>query len=209
MSSDKMIYGWDQTEAEQSHDYLFPPLAEYLKSYDANSTRILDLGCGNGALTHRLAKLGYDVTGVEPSADGIEAAGKTQSTAKFVQMSAYDLCPEKLGDFDIVVSFEVIEHVYDPRQFVRAALSVLKPGGSIFFSTPYHGYLKNIMIALTGKYDSHHNPLWDHGHIKFFSEPTLGTLLREIGFEHVQFKRVGRIPPLAKSMIAIATKPEA
>ncbi len=74
-------------------------------------------------------------------------------------------------------------------------------------STPDHGYLKNLVLAVTGKMDAHFHALWDHGHIKFRSIPTLTTLLTEAGFETPRFERVGRVPPLAKSMIAIARRP--
>jgi 2-polyprenyl-6-hydroxyphenyl methylase/3-demethylubiquinone-9 3-methyltransferase len=56
------------------------------------------------------------------------------------------------------------------------------------------------------KMDSHFTALRDHGHIKFWSVQTLGTLLDEAGFRDVSFLRVGRIPPLAKSMIAVAKR---
>lgn len=49
--------------------------------------------------------------------------------------------------------------------------------------------------------------LSDHGHIKFWPVRTLGTLLREAGFVDTHFDRVGRVPSLAKSMIAVARKP--
>jgi 2-polyprenyl-6-hydroxyphenyl methylase/3-demethylubiquinone-9 3-methyltransferase len=75
-------------------------------------------------------------------------------------------------------------------------------------STPYHGYWKNLALAITGKMDRHFTALWDNGHIKFWSMKTLTILLEEAGFPDVRFKRVGRIPALAKSMIAIARKPE-
>ncbi|MCS4136366.1 class I SAM-dependent methyltransferase [Salinibacter ruber] len=75
-------------------------------------------------------------------------------------------------------------------------------------STPYHGYLKNLAMALLGKIGTtHYSPLWTHGHIKIWSPSTLQQLLEETGFRDVQYRRVGRIPPLAKSMIAIAKKP--
>ena len=80
-------------------------------------------------------------------------------------------------------------------------------GGTAILSTPYHGYWKNLALALTGRMDQHFTALWDHGHIKFWSMDTLGELLWEAGFVDVRFERVGRIPPLAKSMIAIARKP--
>jgi 2-polyprenyl-6-hydroxyphenyl methylase/3-demethylubiquinone-9 3-methyltransferase len=55
--------------------------------------------------------------------------------------------------------------------------------------------------------DKHFTALWDHGHIKFWSERTLRALLAEAGCHEIEFRRVGRIPALAKSMIAIARKP--
>jgi len=55
--------------------------------------------------------------------------------------------------------------------------------------------------------DKHFTALWDHGHIKFWSINTLTELLTEVGFVDIKFRRVGRIPSIAKSMIAIAKKP--
>ena len=83
----------------------------------------------------------------------------------------------------------------------------MEPGGHLILSTPYHGYWKNLALAITGNMDQHFTALWDHGHIKFWSIKTLGLLLREVGFSNVSFVRVGRIPVLAKSMIAVAEKP--
>ena len=74
-------------------------------------------------------------------------------------------------------------------------------------STPYHGYLKNLALAVSGKMDSHFTALWDGGHIKFWSMATLATLLRETGFVDLEFRRVGRIPWLAKSMTVTARRP--
>ncbi len=74
-------------------------------------------------------------------------------------------------------------------------------------STPYHGYWKNLAMAVTGKLDAHFTALWDGGHIKFWSMRTLRALLEEAGFVDVEFTLVGRIKPLAKSMIAVARRP--
>ena len=62
-------------------------------------------------------------------------------------------------------------------------------------------------MALSGKMDAHFTALWDHGQIKFWSFKTLSALLREAGFVDIRFERVGRMPALAKSMIAVARKP--
>lgn len=96
--------------------------------------------------------------------------------------------------------------MYAPRTFASCLHGLLEEGGTAIVSTPYHGYWKNLALAITGKMDDHFTALWDHGHIKFWSILTLRTLLEEAGFRTVTFRRVGRIPALAKSMIAVARK---
>lgn len=104
------------------------------------------------------------------------------------------------------MSLEVVEHVYFPRKYVATLYDLLEPGGVAIISTPYHGYWKNLALALTGKMDDHFTALWDYGHIKFWSFKTLRLLLEEAGFRDISFQRIGRIPILAKSMLAIARK---
>ena len=69
----------------------------------------------------------------------------------------------------------------------------------MIISTPYHGYLKNLVLALTNKWDAHLNPFWDGGHIKFWSRKTISRLLSENGFRVIQFIGSGTITfPLDK-----------
>ena len=138
--------------------------------------------------------------------------GIEQANAKFPDIplrlgSSFDDLAQQYGTFPVVVSLEVVEHVYAPRKYAATLFSLLEPGGVAIVSTPYHGYLKNLALAVAGKMDAHFTALWDHGHIKFWSMKTLTGLLEESGFSDIHFIRVGRIPPLAKSMIAIARKP--
>ena len=107
------------------------------------------------------------------------------------------------GCFPVVISLEVVEHVYAPRDYTRTLFDLVEPGGTAIVSTPYHGYLKNLSLALTGNMDAHFTALWDDGHIKFWSMPILGKLLTEAGFQNIRFHRVRLIPDLAKSMIAL------
>ena len=122
--------------------------------------------------------------------------------------SAYDPLHESFGTFPLVVSLEVVEHVYAPRAYASCVYDLLSPNGYALISTPYHGYLKNLAIALAGGMDKHFTVLWDHGHIKFWSPHTLTTLLKEAGLQVARVYRVGRIPQLAKSMLVVARKPE-
>ena len=82
----------------------------------------------------------------------------------------------------------MVEHLYQPRLFAANWFPVPEAGRS---STPYHGYLKNLILAATGKMDAHFPALWDCGHIKFRSRVALTELLRESGFQDVQFRGCG------------------
>jgi 2-polyprenyl-6-hydroxyphenyl methylase/3-demethylubiquinone-9 3-methyltransferase len=169
--------------------------------------RVLDAGCGNGNLSVRIAAAGFDVCAFDASPTGVEHAQRAFPGIRFEVASAYDDLRERFGDvFDACVSVEVIEHLYDPRAFVARMYEVLRPGGLFILSTPYHGYLKNLALAVTGRMDSHYTALWDGGHIKFWSRATLTTLLHEHGFEVIRFEGAGRIPWLWKSMIVTARR---
>jgi 2-polyprenyl-6-hydroxyphenyl methylase/3-demethylubiquinone-9 3-methyltransferase len=83
---------------------------------------------------------------------------------------------------------------------------LLAPGGVAIISAPYHGYTKNLLISLTNQWDSHLNPFYPGTMVRFFSEKTYGRLWREAGFEDVSIRHAGRVPLIAKSMIAILKK---
>lgn len=190
--------------------YLWPVLQRQIGARFAQQPerlRALDLGCGNGATSDMLTGMGFDVTGVDTSSSGIDMARTAYPHCRFEIASAYDDLAARFGTFPLVVSLEVIEHLYDPRKFASRMFELLTPGGIGMISTPYHGYLKNVALALTGRMDKHFTALWDGGHIKFFSIDTLGKLLTEAGFDPPQVVRAGRLPPLAKSMVAIVRKP--
>lgn len=195
-----------------SHSYLLPAViaeVEQLRTelVDKN-LRLFELGCGNGSVAASLADLGWEVYGADPSEEGIAAAMAERPELKLRQRSAYDDLAKEYGRFPVVTSLEVVEHVYAPRKYASTLFNLLEPGGTAIISTPYHGYWKNLVMSATGKMDAHFTALWDHGHIKFWSIPTLTTLLKEAGFGDIRFVRVGRVPPLAESMIAIAQKPK-
>lgn len=198
-------YYYDDADHNASHGYLLPTIETELSQY--KTARIFDLGCGNGSVAKRLNDLGWAVTGIDPSQKGIDQAMQKYPELNLHAGSAYEDLHQKFGTFPVVVSLEVVEHLYEPRKFATTAFELLEPGGRLLLSTPYHGYLKNLVLALSGKMDAHFTALWDHGHIKFWSEKTISILLREAGFVNLRISRVGRLRPIAKSMIVVAQKP--
>ncbi len=199
-------YIYSTAEASHTESYLWPVVMKQL-SFHSKGCGVFDLGCGNGAFVRHLSTAGYEVVGVDPSATGIAISREEFPECDVHIGSAYDNLATQFGQFDSVVSLEVVEHVYNPRHFARTVSELLKPGGTAIISTPFHGYWKNLSLALTGKLDRHFTVLWDHGHIKFWSVKTLSELLREAGFENIAFDYAGRVYPFSKSMIAIARKP--
>jgi 2-polyprenyl-3-methyl-5-hydroxy-6-metoxy-1,4-benzoquinol methylase len=203
----KYEYAYGDSAFTCAHDFLIKPLLSMLpKSSGRQKIRVLDLGCGNGCLANLLAQQGYEVVGVEESASGVDIAQKAFPDCDFIKGSIYDLPPSITNNaFDVVISVEVIEHLYYPKELVKAAEKCLRPGGQLILTTPYNGYLKNIAISVAGKMDKHVTALWDGGHIKFFSVKTLRTLLETEGFEDIQFKFTGRAPFLWKAMLCSST----
>lgn len=195
---------WQVTTDPPDHRYLVPAVVDALGAPSGRS--VLDLGCGNGALSAKLAALGFTMTGLDFEPSGIELAGAAYPHITFRRHDIGNPLPDDLrGRFDAVVSTEVIEHLLLPRQLFARAREALRPGGVLVVSTPYHGYAKNLTLALLNRFDRHWCPGADYGHIKFFSQRTLAALASECGFVPGRLTRAGRIPPLAATMVLRAT----
>ena len=190
------------------HRYVLPQIKRLCSGLKPHS-RVLDLGCGNGSLTREFACMGHKVTGVDLSRAGIAIAREHCPEGRFEVLSADEHVLQNLGEapFDLVYSVEVIEHLYDPKGFLAGCLTATRPGGMFLCSTPYHGYIKNLAIAMADGWDRHADPLDDGGHIKFFSEKTLKKAVLDAGYVSPDFVRSGRLPLLWKSLIVTATKP--
>jgi 2-polyprenyl-6-hydroxyphenyl methylase/3-demethylubiquinone-9 3-methyltransferase len=198
-------FEWSEAGSVEAHRYLIPPCVQLLAG--AGARKILDLGCGNGEVTGLLASKGFVVEGCDASASGLALARSSFPGVRFFQHDLANPLPEEhSGGYDAVVSLEVIEHLLMPRQLMSNALQALRPGGLFVLSTPFHGYWKNLALALTNKFDDHWHPLRDWGHIKFFSKQTLLQLFKESGFEISAWLPVGRIPIFACSMIVAGRK---
>lgn len=197
-------FRYSHSQLNESHRYLLPAVQRILREYSIDrGKRVFDLGCGNGAVANALSLYGFDVTGVDASEEGIFQARQAYPNLRLAQGSAYDDLAAQYGRYPVVISLEVIEHLYFPRSFVETLWNLLESNGIAIVSTPYHGYLKNLAIALSGNGDRHYNPLADHGHIKFFSKKTLRKIFEERGFLLERLFTVGRVPLLAKSMIGV------
>jgi 2-polyprenyl-3-methyl-5-hydroxy-6-metoxy-1,4-benzoquinol methylase len=202
---DILPYDWQSTAPTDAHSYITKPILAALPG--GNSLKIADLGCGNGYLARLLDGMGHRVSALDSSEDGIRIAKEASPSIDFRCLSLYEDLPAEIGtDFDVVIASEVIEHLYDPRRFLGNAHAILKSGGTLILTTPYHGYLKNLALAASGRMDKHFTVDWDCGHIKFFSVKSLSAMVEERGFHDIRFKFAGRMPYLWKSMVLFARK---
>lgn len=196
-------YGYTDFRMEQHHRMLLPFLEQVIPKQ--KSLTILDVGCGTGVVADALAKAGHDVVGVDVAEDAIAIARKSVPNVRFELGSAYEISSVRAprdGAWDVVLAVEVIEHLYSPQTFFKLAKSVLKPTGQLIVTTPYHGFAKNLALALFNAWDRHLTVHREGGHIKFFSKNTLSAMVEDCGFGRPTFRFAGRAPWLWKSMIA-------
>ena len=166
--------------------------------------RALDVGCGGGETVAALAALGLDATGMDVSERAVEIAAAAQPQLTFFAQDVETLpWPVEAESCDVVVSFEVIEHLLEPRRLLEGARDALRPGGHVALTTPYHGRLKNVALALAG-FDRHFAVEGDH--VRFFTDASLRRLLDETGFDVVQIRHFGRAPGLWAGVFVWARK---
>ena len=198
-------YGWISEVSPGSSEYILPFIFAYIEQSDFSS--ILDIGCGNGAICNAIKNKfsNIDIVGIDSDSEGINIAKKINKDIEFYRTSVADFHCEELKSrkFDLIISTEVIEHLYSPQQLPAFCSKYLKQNGRLLITCPYFGYLKNIFISILNEWDSVHTSLWEGGHIKFWSKKVITKLLNDNGFRIIKFTGVGRIRYLWKSMVVI------
>jgi len=157
--------------ARQSVMWLPIPLAEPR----AAARRLLDVGCGAGALLQRMRDRGWHVAGVEADPVAAERArGRLDDAAIHAGRLTDAPFPEDF--FDAVTLYHVIEHMADPSLDLARCLSLLRPGGWLVIATPNSQ-------SLGRRHFERHWLHWDPPrHLRIFDAPSLCTALQEVGF---------------------------
>jgi 2-polyprenyl-3-methyl-5-hydroxy-6-metoxy-1,4-benzoquinol methylase len=175
-----------------SSDHIYANALQIIGKKPKPTTSLLDLGCGRGGFSELVAKeLGYTVHCCDAKAYSEEIHRYFFREADLNQTLPY-------GDesFDFVVSLEVIEHIENPRHFLREARRVTKTGGLILFSTPNNESLTSILSLLVRGYFSAFSNSDYPAHISPLLRIDAVRILSEIGFSgsKVSWSDRGRVP---------------
>ena len=145
---------------------------------------LLDIGCGGGLLCEPMARLGFAVTGADPSERNIAVAtahARASSLAVEYRRASAEEIAAQGREFDVVLNMEVVEHVADLRNYLRCCAALVKPGGLMFVAT-INKTLKSLALAKVGaEYVLRWLPVGTHDWNRFVDPKTLRRLLEESG----------------------------
>ncbi|XP_036147202.1 ubiquinone biosynthesis O-methyltransferase, mitochondrial isoform X2 [Monomorium pharaonis] len=144
-------------------------------AFPLEGVKIVDVGCGGGILTERLARIGAQVTGIDPSAELINVANEhakldpdVAERLNYIYTTVEDFSRKKGESYDAAVVSEVLEHVNNPQLFLKKCVKMIKPGGSIFITTENRTLAAWSFIIAT-EYIFRRIPLGTHEWNKFIS----------------------------------------
>jgi SAM-dependent methyltransferase len=154
-------------------------MARVLDFNAMDGLRVLEIGCGNGYLLHRLKELGARVLGIEPGESG--QVGAQQYGIEIVR----GMFPsERLGPtdrFDVIIHYGVLEHVTDPRSFLATQSQYLSDSGVIFFAVPdCREYIRMSDVSM-----------FIHEHWSYFSPSPLKALVEAVGLRLLNLEKSG------------------
>lgn len=170
------------------NDYLSPitikryhELLDEMEKY-RKTNRILDVGCGIGYFLEVAKERGWEVYGTEYTDRAIEiCAGK----GIIMQQGKLDPSKFEAESFDIITSFEVLEHINNPIEEINNFYQLLRKGGLVYLTTPNFNSL--LRYRLKERYDVITYP----EHLSYYTPRTLNTLFKRSGFKKKAIQTTG------------------
>ena len=139
--------------------------------------RLLEIGSGTGEMLAEAVELGYEVTGLEVSASACARARERLGSRGRIVCGDISNLPGE-GEYDVCVMADVIEHVYDPREFLRRVYGMLRPGGIAIIATPtLESWSARLMRDKWMEFKTEH--------LHYFTQETLHSLLFQTGLDPV------------------------
>lgn len=179
---------WDpNSEFKPLHD-INPLRLDWIeRSVGLTGKTVVDIGCGGGLLSEGMAVQGTQVTGIDLSDKALGVARlhllESGRQVNYRQISAEQLANECPQQFDIVTCLEMLEHVPDPASIVEACGRLVKPGGSVFFSTLNRNPKAYLLAVVGAEYILGMLPKGTHDYAKFIKPSELARWSKQSGLE--------------------------
>jgi 2-polyprenyl-6-hydroxyphenyl methylase/3-demethylubiquinone-9 3-methyltransferase len=174
---------WDKNSEFKPLHEINPLRLDYIDGQVAlQGKRVLDVGCGGGILSESMSQKGAEVTGIDLGEKALKVA-KLHGLESGVQVeyrliSVESLAQEKPAYFDVVTCMEMLEHVPDPFAIVQACAALVKPGGSVFFSTINRNPKAYLFAIVGAEYVLKLLPRGTHAYEKFIKPSELSSWCR-------------------------------
>ena len=177
---------WDPSGEFRPLHLMNPLRLNYINSRDPlKNKNVLDVGCGGGLLSESMAQSGANVTGIDLADEALEVAKlhlhESALTIDYEAISVETMAKRKAEHFDIITCLEMLEHVPEPASVVNACATLLKPGGSVFFSTINRTAKSYAMAILGAEYILKLLPRGTHDHKNFIRPSELDLWARQSG----------------------------
>ena len=181
----------------------FAPRRAFLFAHVRAGERVLDLGAGDGAFAAELRAAGCEVVAVDVAETALARARARVPGLDARRVEEGAPLPLAEDAFDVVWAGEVLEHVADVVGLLAEVRRVLRWGGRLVATTPYHGRVALAALALRPRaLDEHFDPRADH--LRFFTARTLRAVLADGGFAEIEIAAVGGVPLLRRGLHAVA-----
>ena len=179
---------WDKNSEFKPLHEINPLRLDYINSLASlNGKRVLDVGCGGGILSESMYFKGADVMGIDLGEKALNVAKlhQLESGAKvdYQLVSVEQLAAEQPASFDVVTCMEMLEHVPDPASIVAACARLVKPGGSVFFSTINRNPKAYLFAVIGAEYVLNLLPKGTHDYAKFIKPSELSSWARHVDLD--------------------------
>jgi 2-polyprenyl-6-hydroxyphenyl methylase/3-demethylubiquinone-9 3-methyltransferase len=190
---------WDPTSEFRPLHEINPLRLEWINARAPLAGKnVIDIGCGGGILSESMARKGATVTGIDLSEKALKVADlhslESGAQVRYKLIAAEEMAAQEAGRFDVVTCMEMLEHVPDPAAIVRAAATLVKPGGQVFFSTLNRNPKAYLFAILGAEYLLRMLPKGTHDYDKFITPSELSQFIRSAGLELQGFKGMGYNP---------------